>query len=169
MRMLTDMLRLLLLFTLLTAISAGMVQAADRPASGFGEIAIPTPDKPSTAELCVEPTDVMRRDHMKFLDHQRDLTVIDGDRGSKYSLAGCMDCHNPAGQSGKIIRYEDPEHFCAECHAYASVKIDCFECHADRGLGKLQQGRLETRISPWGNDALYAVPFTAEHGVEHAD
>ena len=29
---------------------------------------------------CVEPTDVMRRDHMKFLKHQRDLTVHEGVR-----------------------------------------------------------------------------------------
>lgn len=159
MRILTDMLRFALLFMLLTAISAGVVQAAERPASGFGEIAIPQPAKPANAEQCVEPVEIMRRDHMKFLDHQRDATVIDGERESKYSLVGCMNCHNPASDGGEVIRYEDPRHFCAECHAYTSVKIDCFECHADRGLDKIDQSRLA-----WDQDQLNSI--TLQHRME---
>ncbi len=155
------MIRFALLFTLLTAISAGVVQGADRPSSGFGEIAIPQPAKPAAAEQCVEPVEVMRRDHMKFLDHQRDVTVIDGERDSKYSLVGCMNCHNPASESGEVIRYEDPRHFCAECHAYTSVKIDCFECHADRGLDKIDQSRLA-----WDNEDLDST--TLLHRMEPA-
>ncbi len=116
--------------------------------SAFGAVSIPQPAKPAGADSCVEPVEVMRRDHMKFLDHQRDRTVIDGERGSKYSLVGCMDCHNPA-DSARVVRYEDPEHFCAECHRYASVKIDCFQCHADRGLAKSQQSALAGGVSPW--------------------
>ena len=54
-----------------------------------------------------------------------------------------------AADSARVVRYEDPEHFCAECHAFASVKIDCFECHADRGLEKSQQSSLASRTSPW--------------------
>ena len=159
MRILTDMLRFTLLFMLLTAISAGVVQAADRSVSGFGEIAIPQPAKPTSAEQCVEPVEIMRRDHMKFLDHQRDVTVIEGERESKYSLVGCMNCHNPASDGGEVIRYEDPRHFCAECHAYASVKIDCFECHADRGLNKIDQSRLA-----WDQDQLNST--TLQHRME---
>ena len=151
MQVLTDMLRFTLLFMLLTAITAGVVQAEERPASGFGQIAIPDPAKPTTADECVEPVEIMRRDHMKFLDHQRDVTVIDGERDSKYSLVGCMNCHNPASETGEVIRYEDPRHFCADCHAYASVKIDCFECHADRGLDKIDQSRLA-----WEHNGLTA-------------
>ncbi len=112
--------------------------AAD--SSSFGQIVIPNPSKPADAEACVEPVEVMRRDHMKFLMHQRDATVIDADRSPRYSLVGCMNCHNPAGD--EIVRYEDPQHFCADCHRYASVKIDCFECHADRGLVRSRQSRL---------------------------
>ena len=98
-----------------------------------GDVPVPTPAKPAGAEQCVEPVEVMRREHMHLLDHQRDATVIDGERGGKYSLVGCMNCHNPVQPGGEIVRYEDPEHFCAECHNYTSVRIDCFECHADRG------------------------------------
>ena len=35
----------------------------------------------------------MRRNHMELIKHQRDATVHDGIRGTKHSLAGCIDCH----------------------------------------------------------------------------
>ena len=135
-------LRILLLVTLLGTLPLAVASAADVPASSFGKIAIPAPVKPADAANCVEPVEVMRRDHMKFLMHQRDETVLEGERDSKYSLTGCMDCHNPANADEKVIRYEDPQHFCASCHTYASVNIDCFECHADRGLARSQQSSL---------------------------
>jgi predicted CXXCH cytochrome family protein len=131
---------------LLALLPVGLVGAADQAASSFGEIAIPAPSKPANAENCVEPVDIMRRDHMKFLMHQRDATVLEGERDKKYSLVGCMNCHNPASADEKVIRYEDPEHFCSSCHQYTSVKIDCFECHADRGLASSQQSWLESEM-----------------------
>ncbi len=156
-----------LIFAALLWLSAGLAGAAEN--SGFGAVSIPDPVKPAAADECVEPVEVMRRDHMKFLDHQRDRTVIDGERGSKYSLVGCMDCHNPA-DSAKVVRYEDPEHFCAECHAFASVKIDCFECHADRGLAKSQQSALGTGISPWRNrGGLDLTTLQHRAGASNAD
>ena len=115
--------------------------SAAESASSFGSIAIPAPETPKNALQCVEPVEVMRKNHMQFLLHQRDQTVIEGVRSKKYSLVGCIDCHNPA-DSEKIVRYEDPKHFCAGCHLYTSVKIDCFECHADRGLESVKQSRL---------------------------
>ncbi len=135
-------LRILLLATLLGTLPFAIASATDEAASSFGNIAIPAPAKPAAADNCVEAVEVMRRDHMKFLLHQRDATVLEGERDKKYSLVGCMDCHNPASANEKIVRYEDPEHFCASCHNYASVNIDCFECHADRGLASSQQSRL---------------------------
>ena len=125
---------------------SGLAAAAE--SSGFGEVAIPAPARPAAAENCVEPVEVMRREHMNFLLHQRDETVIDGERGSKYSLTGCMDCHNPASE-GKVVRYEDPQHFCAECHAYTGISIDCFECHADRGLQRVDQSALDPLPAWW--------------------
>ena len=107
-------------------------------AAGFGDIPIPNPATPEQAENCVEPTEIMRREHMKFLYQQRDRTVIDGERNGKYSLIGCMDCHNPVTAGGEAPGYGEPDHFCSSCHAYASVDIDCFECHADRGYGQLE-------------------------------
>jgi predicted CXXCH cytochrome family protein len=132
----------LMLACLLGTLPGGSVIAADATASSFGEVVTPSPAKPTDASACVEPVEVMRRDHMKFLMHQRDATVLNGDRETKYSLVGCMDCHNPASTGEEVIRYENPKHFCAECHTYTSVKIDCFECHADRGLARSKQSRM---------------------------
>jgi predicted CXXCH cytochrome family protein len=139
----TKALRLLLISTLLGWLAFAPVTAGEVESSGFGAVAIPQPGKPDNASACVEPVEVMRREHMNLLLHQRDDTVLDGERDGKYSLVGCMDCHNPAESAETAIRYPDPQHFCAGCHLYTSVQIDCFECHADRGLGKIQQGRLE--------------------------
>ena len=142
MQIIPSSLRLLALLVLLGVWAPGLVTAAEIGASSFGQVAIPSPVKPAQAENCVEPVEVMRRDHMKFLLHQRDETVLDGERSKKYSLVGCIDCHNPSDANEEIVRYEDPQHFCAGCHNYASVKIDCFECHADRGLNSSQQSKL---------------------------
>ena len=75
---------------------------------------------------CVAPTEEMRRNHMKMLFHQRDKTVRQGMREPRFSLKGCVECH--AGRdTGSVLGKEG---FCSSCHAYASVKIDCFECHS---------------------------------------
>ncbi|MDJ0779520.1 MAG: hypothetical protein QNJ85_16755 [Gammaproteobacteria bacterium] len=134
--------------------------------SGFGQIAIPSPVKPTTADSCVEPVEVMRREHMHFLLHQRDETVIDGDRGSRHSLTGCMDCHNPA-TAEPVVRYEDPEHFCAECHAYTGVKIDCFECHADRGLEQTGQSRRDDQPA-WRAERNRLTAMSLQQRLEHS-
>ena len=124
-------------FAMLPASLAG---AAEPAVSGFGGIAIPDPPKPAQAENCVEPVEVMRREHMTLLLRQRDRTVRDGERDGKHSLVGCMDCHNPVDASGEAPGYGDPEHFCSACHTWTSVSIDCFECHSDRGSGAGQGG-----------------------------
>ena len=81
-------------------------------------------------EYCVEPSDVMRKNHMSFLLHQRDDTVLSGVRNQKHSLVGCIDCHVQTNQQGEFIPVDAPAQFCEVCHSFASVKLDCFECHA---------------------------------------
>ena len=148
--------------------------AGEVESSGFGVITIPQPDKPDNASACVEPVEVMRREHMNLLMHQRDDTVLDGERDGKYSLVGCMDCHNPAESAETAIRYPDPQHFCAGCHLYTSVQIDCFECHADRGLGNIQQGELAGLLDDVGEmlpgaDLLSLQTFQAQLGDSGGD
>jgi hypothetical protein len=81
-------------------------------------------------EECVEPTDVMRKDHMQFLLHQRDDTVHEGIRTKTHSLKGCIDCHAARDEQGKPVPVNAPGQFCQSCHSYAAVKLDCFSCHA---------------------------------------
>lgn len=88
----------------------------------------------SDEQGCVEPTQDMRKNHMEYILHQRDDTMYDGIRTSRHSLKECINCHVPEAQNGKVVRHDDPEHFCNSCHTYAAVKIDCFQCHADRPM-----------------------------------
>ena len=114
------------LIAVLPLIMAGLLalplstQAGDPPKVAKGK-----------GDACVEPTNVMRRDHMKFLLHQRDDTLRRGIRTKKYSLNECLECHVQPDENGKVARIDSPEHFCSTCHTYAAVKLDCFECHSD--------------------------------------
>jgi hypothetical protein len=76
-------------------------------------------------EACVAPVAEMRRDHMKMLFHQRDRTMRQGVRTTQFSLKNCVECH-ASQKTGSVLGEEG---FCSGCHTYASVKIDCFECH----------------------------------------
>lgn len=81
-------------------------------------------------DACVEPVDVIRRQHMQFLMHQRDDTVKGGIRGAKHSLVGCIDCHAQSDAQGNAIPVNAEGQFCQSCHGFAGVRMDCFECHA---------------------------------------
>ena len=88
---------------------------------------------PPKGEQCVEDTEYMRSHHFETVLHQRDKTVIQGIRTTKHSLKNCIDCHITPNAAGQYARYSNSEeHFCATCHNYTAVKIDCFDCHADR-------------------------------------
>jgi hypothetical protein len=112
-------------------------------------VSITTPGK------CILPADQMRRAHPDMLRHQRTLTVHEGRRGMPASLSGCVDCHAPhaataasgsapdtAGTATVLAAVNSPGGFCDSCHAYAAVKLDCFECHAStpgRSTGTARQ------------------------------
>lgn len=81
-------------------------------------------------EGCVEPVKDMRRNHMNFILHQRDKTMIQGIRTKKHSFKGCISCHQVKGKDDKPVTHKSEKHFCNSCHSYVSIKIDCFECHA---------------------------------------
>ncbi|HIE55193.1 MAG TPA: Hdr-like menaquinol oxidoreductase cytochrome c subunit [Chromatiaceae bacterium] len=99
-------------------------------AGAFAGEAVEGTAKADKLESCVEPTDVMRRNHFEFILHQRDLTVHQGIRGAKHSLVGCVDCHAKKDAQGKPVPVNAEGQFCAGCHEYAAVNIDCFSCHS---------------------------------------
>jgi hypothetical protein len=80
-------------------------------------------------DKCVENTDFMRRNHMRLLQHQRDETVHEGIRPHDTSLERCIACH-ASRISGSVVGSD--QNFCQGCHAYAAVKLDCFECHSSK-------------------------------------
>lgn len=86
---------------------------------------------------CVADPHFMRLNHMKLLVHQRDLTVRQGIRGGRYSLADCVDCHASKVNHSVL---GSAHNFCQGCHQYASVRPDCFECHSSEP--RIRSGRL---------------------------
>jgi hypothetical protein len=117
-----------LLAAALLALASLAVQAADA-----GRTPRPVIERAAQGAQCVEPAETMRRNHMEFLKHQRDATVHGGIRGARHSLKDCIDCH--ASQKTQSVAKAETN-FCVSCHAYAAVKIDCFECHSTKPTGK---------------------------------
>ena len=109
-----------------------------------GHVPLPAISTPE-GKKCVEPTEVMRRDHMKFILHQRDDTVHQGIRTTKHSLKNCVNCHADE-KTGSVLGEKG---FCSSCHHYAAVHIDCFACHTDKRE----------------KDAVAAVPATPASGA----
>ena len=99
------------------------------PILAFASDRVPKPviniDKPGK---CVEDTATMRREHPDMLKHQRDLTVHEGIRTREHSLKECVGCH-ASKKTGSVLGENG---FCQSCHDYASVKLDCFSCHASK-------------------------------------
>ena len=114
---------------LAATVSAAAALALPAATAAEGRTPKPAIERAAKGETCVAETAAMRRNHMKFLKHQRDDTVRGGIRGERFSLKDCVACH--AGKaSGTVARA--PGDFCVGCHEYAAVRIDCFECHSDR-------------------------------------
>jgi hypothetical protein len=94
----------------------------------------------SEAQGCVEPTEEMRKNHMEYILDQRDATVHEGIRTRQHSLEECINCH--VSDAPDAPRVDSEKHFCNSCHTFASVTIDCFQCHADRPVKSKFQSRL---------------------------
>ena len=104
---------------------------------------------------CVEPVTEMRKNHMKFILHQRDDTMYNGIRTSKYALAECINCHVAPDQNGNYASYDQEEHFCNACHTYTAVNIDCFGCHRDTPE-EASPGRASTdKADPYHKDFAF--------------
>jgi len=109
----------------------------------------PMPDIPKAAKgkQCVEDTNFMRRNHMELLLHQRDETMRKGIRTRKHSLKNCFTCHVVKDTDGQPVTVKNPKHFCRECHDYAAVNIDCFQCHTSTpGNKKPDKNKVRGRL-----------------------
>ncbi len=107
----------------------------------LAETPFPTIHEPTDESVkCIQPEDEMRRNHMEYILHERDETMHEGIRNEPESLANCIDCHIEPDENGNVPRIDSKEHFCNACHEYASVQIDCFQCHADRPQKYIKRG-----------------------------
>jgi hypothetical protein len=112
---------------------------ANEPTSGER---VPIPELPkasenfSSEEPCVEPIDIIRRNHGRLLKHHRNDTMYRGVRTTQHSLVACINCHvTPDAITGNYPSvHQGSEHFCRSCHTYAAVTIDCFQCHASKPI-----------------------------------
>jgi hypothetical protein len=87
---------------------------------------VPEPQLPASENRCVESAQWMRDNHMHLLDQWRQMVVRDGihtyvaSDGTEYniSLTGtCLSCH------------DNKEEFCDQCHEYAGISPNCWDCH----------------------------------------
>lgn len=114
------------------ALAALLAVGAVAPASagaheGSGRVGKPIHAEAS-GDKCVKDTAYMKRHHMDELKHQRNETMRKGIRTTELSLQGCVNCHADKKTNSVLGK----EGFCQSCHAYAAVKLDCFECHASK-------------------------------------
>jgi hypothetical protein len=153
------MINRLIQFTLLLAVLALL------PAAGsIAGTPLPVIHEPHGEGVkCVQPEDEIKRNHMKYILHQRDETMHDGIRTKTYSLAECINCHVEPDKNGHIASIESKDHFCHGCHEYAAVQIDCFECHADRPQKYIKRASEEATIEQGLREVL--VAHGAESGV----
>jgi hypothetical protein len=108
-------------------------------------------------EKCVEDTQFMRKNHMDLLKHQRDDTMRKGIRTTKHSLKKCVECH-ASEKTGSVAATK--EDFCAACHSYASVKLDCWDCHATKP-GKQPVQKSTSHSSSAKNSSPSVSPLMA--------
>jgi hypothetical protein len=97
---------------------------------------------------CVAPPEEMRLNHMEMLKHTRDKTLRDGVRGMKTSLNGCIECH-ASKKTGSVLGSN--ENFCQSCHAYAAVKLDCWDCHQPKANYKATGPAPAGHVGPAGH------------------
>ena len=113
---------------LMTAAGLTAIASDSGPRAAQGRVPQPVIES-ARGDQCVGDPSFMRRNHMELLKHQRDDTVHGGIRSTKYSLKACIACH--ASQKTDSVAAASTN-FCQSCHAFAAVRIDCFECHSTK-------------------------------------
>jgi len=95
----------------------------------ISDSAVTKGSKAASLDTCVAPTAEMRRNHMDYLKHDRDATVHEGVRDTRYSLAECVECHAEKNSAGAYKPVNGEGQFCESCHSYVAVSLTCFQCH----------------------------------------
>jgi hypothetical protein len=148
---------------LLLPLAASADEEEEKETLPFSELVITEPAQRFSDETgCVAPEEEMRRNHMEYILHQRDETMHEGVRTRQFSLEECINCHAVKDEQGEYVRVEDERHFCATCHTYASVKIDCFQCHADVPVRQSKLKSLQSGLAPHHSTEPFAGKLASE-------
>jgi len=139
------MLRALLIPAALALAGVSGTASAGKP---LGPVIPPAQRDFSKTQRCVRPVEDMRKNHMKYLLHHRDEVVHDGVRTPQFKLVDCINCHATRKPDGEAIPVDSPGQFCFNCHKFAAVQIDCFECHSDLPSTDSHLHRLGGRYGP---------------------
>ena len=115
-----------LLVTMLATVAGGVQADPNWRENGNSEAA----QSARSGGQCVRDTDWMRRNHMALVKHDRDEVVIHGVRTVDGSLAGCVACHANRDTHGAFVPVTAADEFCAGCHEFTGVSLDCFQCHS---------------------------------------
>lgn len=105
-----------------------------------GPVALPV--IPEAHGHCVLPTATIRREHMMLLRTVREEIVRHASGNPADRLTRCVSCHVQTNAAGQPIPINAPGQFCASCHAYVGVHLDCFACHAAVPQGALPPGHF---------------------------
>ncbi|HHH44251.1 MAG TPA: hypothetical protein ENK49_08945 [Gammaproteobacteria bacterium] len=145
------------------AVSAEEEEAENLP---FSDLTMTEPERHvSATEECVAPEAEMRRNHMKFILHQRDETMHRGIRTRRHSLEECVNCHAAKNDQGEYIPVNAENQFCSSCHTYAAVNIDCFQCHATKPVrASSLDGRSASAPHPSAGPGNEPHPFLVSEG-----
>ncbi len=129
----------------------------------FSDLIVNEPERRYSSKTgCVLPEPEIRRNHMVYLKHQRDETMHEGIRTRRFSLEECINCHAVKDEQGGYVRVEDTRHFCATCHTYASVNIDCFQCHSDVPVRASKLNKLQSGLTPHPSTEPFAGKLASE-------
>lgn len=144
----------------LLVVLAGLFLVLPASADEFNAVVPPPKAKASEENKCVAPIEEMRRNHMQKILHQRDKTLRHGVRSKQFSLAECVNCHVTPKKDGTYANFGEDEHFCSNCHNYAAVTVDCFECHRDKPENKNFRHSLINKTSPHHKDIAFSQQKT---------
>ncbi len=104
---------------------------------------VPVPALPDAqGKECIEDAGTMRRQHMHILDRHKRDSVRQGIRHPERELQSCVDCHavREPVTAGEPLTPRQRLAFCANCHSYAAVSLDCFQCHSSEVSAPVNQG-----------------------------
>jgi hypothetical protein len=125
----------------------------------------------SSGKNCVLPEEQMRRQHPDLLKHDRIQTLREGIRAKDDSgialdgsLKQCINCHAIKDDNNKFVRIDNDQHFCASCHKYAAVSIDCFQCHRD-----IPEGSDDFHVLTNHKDKNYTKLLPNDFSLNHKD